>query len=239
MHPGIKGDRGPSSLDWAITNDERAWGVTILEAAEDFDAGPIWASPEFALDSDPPSKSSLYRGPVTEAALCGVLEAIARIETGEVQSGTWRPEPLSEAMSYARGRLRPPMKQADRSIDWEKDSAATIIRKVRAADSAPGVLSKLLGIDCFLYGAHEEDRLKGSPGQILARRDGAICIGAVDGAVWISHLKAKSDQAHKEICRLAQMGVGCERCAEEFCAVSGIKLPATQVLGPLASRRAR
>lgn len=233
VHPGIKGDRGPSSLDWAIANDEKAWGVTILEAAEDFDAGPIWASYEFALESDPPSKSSLYRGPVTEAALRGVLEAIARIETGEVQSGGWRPEPLCAAMSYARGRLRPPMKQADRSIDWEKDSSATIIRKLRAADSAPGVLSKLLDIDCFLFGAHAEDRLRGAPGQIISRRDGAICIGAVDGAVWISHLKAKSDQAHKEICRLAQIGVGCERCAEEFCAASGIKLPATQVLGPL------
>lgn len=233
VHPGIKGDRGPSSLDWAITSDEKVWGVTILEAAEDFDAGPIWASPEFALESDPPSKSSLYRGPVTEAALCGVLEAIARIETGEVQSGAWRPEPLSQATSYARGRLRPSMKQADRSIDWKKDSAATVIRKLRAADSAPGVLSKLLGIDCFLFGAHEEDRLRGAPGQILARRDGAICIGAVDGAVWISHLKAKSDQAQRDICRLAQIGVGCERCVEEFCAASGIKLPAAQVLGPL------
>ena len=125
------------------------------------------------------------------------------------------------------------MKQVDRSIDWEKDSAASIIRKVRAADSAPGVLSTLLGVDCFLYGAHEEDRFKGSPGHILARRDGAICIGVVDGAVWISHLKAKSDQAHTDICRLAQMGVGCDRCAEEFCVASGIKLPATQVLGPL------
>jgi len=117
VHPGVKGDRGPSSLDWAIASDERSWGVTILEAAEDFDAGPIWASYEFALDSDPPTKSSLYRGPVTEAALCGVLEAIDRIERGEVQSGGWRPELLSEAMSYARGRLRPPMKQVDRSID--------------------------------------------------------------------------------------------------------------------------
>lgn len=234
VHPGIKGDRGPSSLDWAIMNGESAWGVTIIEAADDFDAGPIWASSEFALDPDPPTKSGLYRGPVTEAALCGVLEAIARIETGQLQSGCWRPEPLSEAMSYARGRLRPPMKQSDRTVDWERDAAATIVRKVRAADSAPGVLSTLAGMDCFLYGAHEEDRLKGFPGQILARRDGAICIGAIDGAVWISHLKARSDpDTHKEICRMAQMGVGCERCAEEFCAVAGIKLPATQVLGPL------
>ncbi|MGD9657668.1 MAG: enoyl-CoA hydratase-related protein [Methylocystis sp.] len=234
VHPGIKGDRGPSSLDWAISNDERAWGVTVLEAAEDFDAGPIWASYEFALDSDPPTKSSLYRGPVTDAALSGVLEAIARIETGEAQSGGWRPEPLSEATSYARGRLRPPMKQSDRAIDWTRDTAATILRKVRAADSAPGVLSTLLGIDCFLYGAHKEDRLRGSPGQILARRDGAICVGAVDGAVWISHLKAKNDlKGRREICSIAQTGAGCGLCAEDLCAVAGVKLPATHVLGPL------
>ena len=92
VHPGIKGDRGPSSLDWAIANDERSWGVTILEAAEEFDAGPVWASHEFALEADSPAKSSLYRGQVTEAAVRGVLEAVARIESGAYASGTWRPE---------------------------------------------------------------------------------------------------------------------------------------------------
>ena len=41
VHPGIKGDRGPSSLDWAIANCERTWGVTILQATAELDAGPI------------------------------------------------------------------------------------------------------------------------------------------------------------------------------------------------------
>jgi putative two-component system hydrogenase maturation factor HypX/HoxX len=43
VHPGIKGDRGPSSLDWAIQNGEPEWGVSLLEAAEEMDAlfGPI------------------------------------------------------------------------------------------------------------------------------------------------------------------------------------------------------
>jgi putative two-component system protein, hydrogenase maturation factor HypX/HoxX len=41
VHPGIVGDRGPSSLDWAIMTGETEWGVTILEAAAEFDAGPI------------------------------------------------------------------------------------------------------------------------------------------------------------------------------------------------------
>ena len=234
VHPGIKGDRGPSSLDWAIANQEKSWGVTILEAAPEFDAGPIWASHEFPLDADPPAKSSLYRGPVTEAALRGVLDALAFIEAGAYQSGSWRPETLSDALSHARGRLRPPMKQADRAIDWTRDSAEAIVRKIRAADSAPGVLGSLLDTSCFLHGAHYEDRIKGPPGQILARRDGAICIGAVDGAVWISHLKAKGDpHAPEAHCDLARANLGCGLCDMEFCSVAGIKLPATQVLGSL------
>ena len=233
VHPGIKGDRGPSSLDWAIANQEKSWGVTILEAAPEFDAGAIWASHEFPLDADPPAKSSLYRGKVTEAALRGVLEALACIEAGAYQSGSWRPETLSDALSHARGRLRRPMKQSDRAIDWARDNTEAIVRKVRAADSAPGVLGALLGTSCFLYGAHHEDRIKGPPGDTLAKRDGAICIGAVDGAVWISHLKAKGDPSAPEAaCELARSGLGCELCNSEFCAIAGVKLPATQVLGP-------
>ena len=234
VHPGIKGDRGPSSLDWAIANHEKSWGVTILEAAEEFDAGAIWASHEFALEADAPAKSSLYRGQVTEAAVRGVLEAVARIETGEFRSGSWQPEKLSDVAPDVRGCLRPPMRQADRAIDWMQDTTAMIVRKIRAADSAPGVLGTLLGKSCFLYGAHEEERLQGPPGQVLARRDGAICIGTVDGAVWISHLKAKDEADAQEVaCRLAQAGIGCELCDAELCPVAGIKLPATQVLGPL------
>ncbi len=172
VHPGIRGDRGPSSLDWAIANHEKSWGVTILEAAEEFDAGAIWASHEFAVEENPPAKSSLYRGLVTEAAVRGVLEAVARIESGAYQSGAWQPEKLTDVSAHVRGCLRPPMRQAQRAVDWTRDKTATILRKIRAADSAPGVLGTLLGKSCFLYGAHEEDRLKGArrPGSGAARR---------------------------------------------------------------------
>jgi putative two-component system hydrogenase maturation factor HypX/HoxX len=231
VHPGIKGDRGPSSLDWAIASQEKIWGVTIVEAADEFDAGPIWASHEFALEADPPAKSSLYRGQVTEAALRGVLEAIARIESGAFRSGSWQPQKLSDVSSQGspilRGCLRPPMRQADRAIDWMRDKTAMIVRKIRAADSAPGVLGTLLGKTCFLYGAHEEERLQGPPGKVLARRDGAICIGTIDGAVWISHLKAKAEA--QGVISLAQPRIG---DAEPY-PVAGIKLPAAQVLGSL------
>ena len=49
IHPGPVGDRGPSSLDWAISDDAATWGVTALQAVEDLDAGPVWATRAFPL----------------------------------------------------------------------------------------------------------------------------------------------------------------------------------------------
>ena len=49
VHPGPPGDRGPSSLDWAISEAAPAWGVTALQAVEEMDGGPIWAYRTFAM----------------------------------------------------------------------------------------------------------------------------------------------------------------------------------------------
>src|SRR5262245_44192567 len=53
VHPGIKGDRGSSSLDWAIALGEKTWGVTSLQAEAEMDAGPIWASHNFSMPQRP------------------------------------------------------------------------------------------------------------------------------------------------------------------------------------------
>ena len=200
VHPGIKGDRGPSSLDWAITLGEKTWGVTNLQAEAEIDAGAIWASHNFRMRERPYAKSSVYRHEVTEAAVCGALDALKHFESGD-----FTPEALDYGKPDVRGELRPTMKQQRRAINWSKDTTAEIARTIRAADSSPGVLDSLFGEPHYLFGAHEEDRLKGAPGEILATRCGAVCAGTVDGAIWITHLKAKKDGA--------------------------IKLPATQVLG--------
>src|SRR5689334_281167 len=43
VHPGPPGDRGPSSLDWAIHLGRPRWGVTVLQANGEADAGRILA----------------------------------------------------------------------------------------------------------------------------------------------------------------------------------------------------
>jgi putative two-component system hydrogenase maturation factor HypX/HoxX len=183
IHPGIKGDRGPSSLDWAIMTDAQEWGVTALQAVAEMDAGPIWSSFNFKMRQA--RKSSLYRHEVTEAAMQAILQTVLRFE-----SRVFVPEPLDYSRADVKGSLRPFMKQESRTIDWSEPTSC-ILKKIHAADSCPGVLDTIYGEKYYLYGAQEEDTLKGTPSEIIAQRQGAICRATGDGAIWISHLKQK------------------------------------------------
>ena len=89
------------------------------------------------------------------------------------------------------GTLRPPCRQSDRGIDWLAEPTEAVLARLRAADSSPGVLDVLGGTEYYLFGGHPEDELRGQPGTILARRDGAICRATRDGAVWIPQLRRR------------------------------------------------
>jgi len=184
VHPGPMGDRGPSSLDWAIMGGAERWGVTVLQANAEMDAGDIWASVEFAMPGD--SKSSTYRTEVADAAVEAVLLAVARFTTGR-----YRPEPLDYSRTDVIGQLRPPCRQPDRAIDWPAEPTESVLAKLRAADSSPGVLDMIGGTEYYLFGGHPEDELRGQPGTVLAHRDGAICRATADGAVWIPQLRRR------------------------------------------------
>ena len=184
LHPGIIGDRGPASLDWAILNAEQEWGTTAVAAAEHVDSGPIWATSEFKMREG--SKSSLYRDEVTRAAMKAMLDAVERFA-----SGLFVAAPLDYSAPEVRGRYRPAIKSAQRRIDWSSDTVPRIVRNIHSADGIPGVLDEIGGVPVYLYGAHREGTLVGPPGEIIAQRNGAVCRAAVDGAVWISHLKRK------------------------------------------------
>ncbi len=182
VHPGPRGDRGPSSLDWAIELESERWGVTVLEANGEADAGAVLATRDFELRAA--SKSSLYRHEVRHAAIEALVEAMSRLA---------RPEGLyefpRERLAPTTGRARPLMGQDARAIDWTRDTTDMVLRKIRAGDGHPGVLDTIMGTEFHLFGAHRERALWGDRGQIIAQRHGAICRATIDGAVWITHLK--------------------------------------------------
>lgn len=189
VHPGIPGDGGPSSLDWAILNNESDWGVTVLQACSELDGGPIWSWQPFPMRGA--SKSSLYRFEVTDAAVLAVSEAIDRFSRNE------QPIPKDQLTAARLGCWRNQIRQTDRRIDWQQDDTSTVLRKIHSADGNPGIMDELAGLHCRLYNAHPETLLTGRPGDLLAKRGDAVCRATTDGAVWIGHIKARGDNTFK------------------------------------------
>ncbi|MFD4658577.1 hydrogenase maturation protein [Kitasatospora sp. NPDC058444] len=203
VHPGPPGDRGPSSLDRAIREGRTEWGVTVLQAEAEMDAGPVWAWAPCRLPGY--GKSDLYRNEVSDAAVAAALLAVERFA-----SGTYAPQPQSGPGWSATVRTRPALRQQERRIDWAADSTETVLRGLRAADSRPGVLDELCGGTWYLHGGHREPVLRGCPGELLATRAGALCRATTDGAVWIPELRRHTPGGP-----------------------AGIKLPAVTALGGL------
>jgi putative two-component system hydrogenase maturation factor HypX/HoxX len=183
IHPGPVGDRGPSSLDWAITEGAPTWGVTALQAVEELDAGPVWATRTFPVPADPPRKSSLYHGLVADTAAELVREVVARAGDASFAG-------LPDAgPDTARGRPRPAMRQADRAFGWS-DPTADVVRRIRAADGSPGVRTELCGQPVAVYDAHPgPSGVAGEPGSIAGRRHGAVLVRTGDGTVWIGQVR--------------------------------------------------
>jgi putative two-component system protein, hydrogenase maturation factor HypX/HoxX len=198
VHPGIPGDRGPCALDWALLDGESEWGVTVLEAEAEMDAGPLWAAVPFPLRAA--TKSSVYRGEVADAAVQAVLAALERIEAGDSAAdsrGDCAPMRIDPRDPAVRGRARPVCRPSDRAIDWRSDSTETVLRKIRSADGSPGVLDTLFDRTVRLYDAHRADGVSGRAGDVIARCGEAVARATSDGAVWIGHVREERPMALK------------------------------------------
>jgi enoyl-CoA hydratase/carnithine racemase/methionyl-tRNA formyltransferase len=227
IHPGPPGDAGPSALDWVLLGDDGSienpsellkcldeescksgrshWGITVLQAIEEFDAGPVWAFEQFSVDIDQPgfTKSELYRGPVSRAAISAALTAVDRIQKAVIFSRVsaatnglhpdtaavtqispnLRAHPdfkllsVGSRMPFQGGRTfdRPLLKAAHREFDVTRHTAQQISRRIRCGDSQPGSLSKVFGPNLYVYGGIIDESPAGpNPG---------TCPGALPGSI--------------------------------------------------------
>ena len=225
VHPGVPGDRGPSALDWMLMRGEAHWGVTVLQAVQDFDAGEVWAWEPFDVRPGA-TKSSVYRREVTQAAVVAVQRALQRFVPGCLE-----PAPEGAVAPHGLGRWLPLMPQAERRIDWQCDDTATVLRKIAAADGFPGVLDAFWGQPCRLFDAHTASRAvvarcaAAAPGALVARRGPALLRRTVDGAVWIGHVRPDDGQAAR-----ADGASALKLAATRVFAAQAAALPAWEVL---------
>jgi putative two-component system protein, hydrogenase maturation factor HypX/HoxX len=183
LHPGIRGDRGPSSLSWAILTGEPMWGLTMVRAeptsmAEELDGGNVGAWREFAMPTEA-TMGEVYARYVIPAAIDCAREILARMAVDPAYSGM----ALASFGPAAVGQHRPALRQDRLAFSWD-DHPGQILRRIRAAPF--GVRTELGGQPVNVYDAYPHDvedawsrRLRtraARPGQIVAHRDGAVLV---------------------------------------------------------------
>ncbi|MDV7088631.1 enoyl-CoA hydratase-related protein [Rhodococcus opacus] len=82
------------------------------------------------------------------------------------------------------------MTQQIRAFSWS-DPAADIVRRIRAADGSPGVLTQINGRQVHAFDAHLGGPLSAptTPGTVIGRHRNHLLVAADDAAVWIGTLK--------------------------------------------------
>jgi len=174
FHPGPRGDRGSYALEHALQNDTKEWGLVILRANASYYCGDIYAEVHFPVRDT--YKASLYRHEIVFASY-KALDLFFKNLKNDIK------------VPQITNAIHEEVTLGKRKIDWRKDDTKTIIDKIYFSDADPGAPNEILGVQYYLFGVHKEDKLRGKPKEILAKRDGAICLGTIDGAVWVSHLK--------------------------------------------------
>lgn len=185
VHPGPVGDGGPTALDWAILDGESEWGVTVLRATGDLDAGPVLAHRRFPMRAA--TKSSLYRNEIADASVSAVLEVVDGLGAGAAPAEG----PSVTVRSTPALRWRNAVRQADRAIDWERNGCEAIVRKIASGDGVPGVRDRMFGREVFLFDARCEVGAACGvrAGEVVARSGPAIACAAADGLVWIGRVR--------------------------------------------------
>ncbi len=174
FHPGPRGDRGSYPLEHALQNHTKEWGLVILRANASYYCGDIYAEVHFPTRET--FKASLYRHEIVSASL-EALDIFFHHLEHDIK------------VPQLKNTIHEEVTLGKRMINWHKDNTQTIIDKIHFSDADPGAPDEILGVKYYLFGVHKEENLRGKPKEILAKRDGAICLGTIDGAVWISHVK--------------------------------------------------
>ena len=131
LHPGIRGDKGAYSLDNAIREEKKEWGVVYLRANGEFHGGEIYSEVRFAMRQS--YKASLYRNEVNRSPLQALQELLCNVEDANFTPIAQLPTPLHTQLT-----------QKHRRIDWLNDNTQEIIKKIYMSDSLPGVEDEIL-----------------------------------------------------------------------------------------------
>ena len=176
--------RGAAPIHRAIEAGDAETGTTIMQMDAGLDTGDMLCVERLAIAPDE-STATLHDRLADQGSRL-IVEALARLDRGEPLPAT--PQPAEGACYAAK------IDKAEAAIDWTLP-AATLARRVRAFDPAPGAHFSRSGAD----GRAETIKLwrarpvtgQGQPGEVLAldARAGLLQVACGEGALQLEELQ--------------------------------------------------
>ena len=165
--------RGAAPIPAAILAGDATTGATIMKIVRALDAGAMLAKVEVQIAPDDTTATLTSR--VAEAGAELLMDVLPRWQAGAI---------VAEEQDEARATYAPQIEKQDALIDFARDSADVISRKVRAYNPWPMAYSYLDRQPLRFVGV---DALRGAslrqPGTIMLGDDGGFAVSTSDGAI--------------------------------------------------------
>jgi len=173
--------RGAAPINWAIINNDRETGVTIMQMDEGMDTGAVLMQERVPIE--PADTAGSLTGKLAMLGARLIVTAMPLIESGGL-----KPQPQQNSLAT----LAPLLKKSDGRIDWNL-SAAGIHNRVRGLSPWPGAYTLL---DSRTIKIITSDVAPGmnEPGIIAVEQDG-MTVGTGDGLLRVLMLQPEGKKA--------------------------------------------
>jgi methionyl-tRNA formyltransferase len=175
--------RGPSSINWPISQGETETGLTIFRPTDGLDEGAI------ILQKRTPVGENDTLGSVYFDRLFG-MGVEAMLEAADlVAAGKHREVAQDEEQASYEGWFR----EAEAKINWA-NHVSVIHNLVRGSDPAPGAWTTFGGVKLKLFDSNKElvrtfGAVKGKIGEVVEAGNGKMVIAAQGGRIHVGRVK--------------------------------------------------
>ena len=170
--------RGAAPIQYALLNNEKVTGMTLMKMVKEMDAGEMYAKEEVLIDEDDNS-TSLFKK-MGEAALSLSMRALPLYVQGKLPG-----EPQDESLVT----FAPSIKPEEEKIDLNK-SKEEIIGQIRALSDVPGAYLYLNELKLKIYKAKvNSSDVIGEVGEIVKADKNGLHLQVKDGIIALLELQ--------------------------------------------------
>jgi methionyl-tRNA formyltransferase len=184
FHPSLLPKyRGPSSINWPISQGETETGLTIFRPTDGLDEGAIVLQVKTEVGEDD-TLGTVYFGRLFAMGVTAMLDA-----ADQVVSGKHTEIVQDEAQASYEGWFR----EAEAKINWASH-VSLIHNLIRGSDPAPGAWTTSGGVKLQLFDSRKElvrtfGAVKGKIGEVVEVAGGKMVITAQGGRITVGKAK--------------------------------------------------